>query len=754
VSEAAPAAPAAGDELLRAARYYAARGLFVFPLHETDDEGRCSCGKADCSSPGKHPRITDNLARASRSDEQIRAWWARWPRANIALSCGASGRVVVDVDVKDARGGGETWHELKTQLDGHKHDAGLEETAMVETPSGGFHAHYLAGVHRVGSKNDLLGAGIDVKAEGGYVLLPPSRIGGVQYAWVEEHGIEVTAALPAALAERLAFSAPRPRLRAVEGDDGAEEPITQGSRDDTLFRAACALRRRGHSRSEIQVLLEEMNKRCQPPLLGEELRHIAGSAMRYEPEAAPTRAPQSAPPATHSYTRSDAGNAELFGHLHGDAVRYDHTRGQWFVWAGHHWALDADGLVYRLAIGAARRRYADGASIADLTERQREAKFAIDSENRGRLDALLALARRMLPISTAGDGWDADPCALAVANGVVDLEDGVLRPGRPEELISRVSPVRYDPAARCPRWLRFLAEVFAGDEELVDWIWRFCGYALGGLTSEQCFLLLYGLGANGKSTFLNVLSALLGSYACNAPFSTFEAKGKGDIPNDLAALAGRRLVTSSETGANTPLNEARMKMLTGGDPVTARFLNREFFTFVPVAKIALAVNHKPRVRDFSPGFWRRVRLVPFEVRFEGAVADRDLEKQLFGELSGILAWAVAGYVEWRRRGLDPPAAVFSATAAYRSDSDPLAGFIAEACAASSEARLPGAAAWDAYGAWAAGQGLGEDERLSRPRFYKLLEEHFPKRHTKAGNVYLGVRLAGEAELTLGEAVKG
>ena len=184
-------------------------------------------------------------------------------------------------------------------------------------------------------------------------------------------------------------------------------------------------------------------------------------------------------------------------------MRYYHTRGQWFVWAGHHWVGDVDGLVYRLAIETARRRYADGAFIADLAERQREAKFAIDSENRERLEATLALARqaadhprrrRLGPRS-----W-----RLAVANGVIDLEDGELRPGRPEELINRTSPVRYEAAAGCPRWQQFLPEVFRGDAELIDWIWRFCGYLLTGLTSEQCFLLLYGLGANGKSTFLNV----------------------------------------------------------------------------------------------------------------------------------------------------------------------------------------------------------------------------------------------------------
>ena len=191
------------------------------------------------------------------------------------------------------------------------------------------------------------------------------------------------------------------------------------------------------------------------------------------------------------------------------------------------------------------------------------------------------------------------------------------------------------------------------------------------------FLCLLRRRCQRQEQAINVLRALLGLYAYNAPFATFESQARSQIPNDLAALVGRRLVSASETNPDTRLNEARMKMLTGGDPVTARFLNREFFTFVPVAKFILAVNHRPRIRDYSYGFWRRMRLIPFEARFEGEADDRGLEERLLGELSGILDWAVRGCLEWQRRGLEPPAAVQAATASYRTDSDPLAEFLAE-----------------------------------------------------------------------------
>lgn len=233
-------------------------------------------------------------------------------------------------------------------------------------------------------------------------------------------------------------------------------------------------------------------------------------------------------PSVRPFPRSDAGNAELFCELYGDELRYDHRRGIWHLWADHHWREDSDGEVYRRAVTAARRRFADAAAITDLDERGREAKFAITSENRQRLEAMLHLAARRLPIATSGEGWDADSQLLAVANGVLHLEAGRLHSGRPTEMISMASPVAYEPAAKCLRWERFLAEVFAGDDELVDWFWRLAGYLLSGETSEQCFFLLYGLGANGKSTLMNVLCALLGDYAYNAPFATFEAASRSD----------------------------------------------------------------------------------------------------------------------------------------------------------------------------------------------------------------------------------
>jgi putative DNA primase/helicase len=359
------------------------------------------------------------------------------------------------------------------------------------------------------------------------------------------------------------------------------------------------------------------------------------------------------PCSSSSFPQTDAGNAELFAHLYADRVRYDHRRGIWFMWDGHHWRQDGDGEVTRLAIAAARHRYQVAPRIVDTSARKKEADFAIQSENRTRIDAMLELAQCQIPISTEGESWNPEPMHFGVANGVIDLRTGILQPGRPADLVTYFTDVSFDRTTPCPRWEQFLAEIFPQDEDLMDWIWRVVGYLLTANTTAQCFFLCYGTGANGKSVFLNVLRALLGRYAYNAPFATFESQARSQIPNDLAAMVGRRLVTASETNEGSRLNEARVKMLTGRDPVTARFLNREFFTFVPVAKYFLAVNHKPLVKDYSYGFWRRVRLIPFLAQFREN-ADPLLEDTLLDELPGVLAWAVEGCLEGQRRGLGCP----------------------------------------------------------------------------------------------------
>jgi putative DNA primase/helicase len=295
----------------------------------------------------------------------------------------------------------------------------------------------------------------------------------------------------------------------------------------------------------------------------------------------------------------------------------------------------------------------------------------------------------------------------------------------------------YDPDATCPRWDRFLCEVFGADDALVGFVQRAVGYSLTGDTSEQCLFLCYGTGANGKGTLTHALHHVLGDYAYAMPFSTVELQQRSAIPNDLAALLNRRFVSASETNDGTRLNESRIKALTGGDPLTARFLHAEFFTFDPVGKYWLAVNHKPVVRDDSYAFWRRLRLIPFTETFR---VNKALGRTLRDAAPGILAWAVRGCLAWQEHGLDPPATVTRATADYAAESDVLRAFLDEATEPAPEEEVQASALFTHYRRWADRHGLSDRERLSATAFGRKARERFPARTVNGRRFYQDLRL--------------
>ena len=438
---------------------------------------------------------------------------------------------------------------------------------------------------------------------------------------------------------------------------------------------------------------------------------------------------------------TDAGNAELFAALYGHILRFDHARNRWLIWEEHRWAPDSDGEVRRLAKKAARVRYRTALDIEDLDLRGKTASYAVRSESRQRLDACLALARSEHPIADSGMTWDPDPYLLGVANGVVDLRTGMIRSGHPDDRLTMQVPVQYHVKAECPRWQQFLHQVFQRDGELIGFVQRALGYSLTGSVREQVLFLCHGTGSNGKSVFLDMLRKVLGDYAMNIPFTVLELQQRPSLTNDLASMAGRRLVTSSETNESTRLNEARIKALTGGDPITARFLYSESFTYEPVAKFWLAVNHLPRVRDDSYGFWRRVRVLPFNEQFTGDDADKGLPFKLLEELPGILNWGVQGALNWRLVGLAPPSAVMTATQAYRKDNDELDGFVADCCVVADGVRAEPGHLFSEYQRWSKEQGILERHRLGSRSFGTRIRERFGDSVSSNGKRYfLGIGL--------------
>ena len=359
------------------------------------------------------------------------------------------------------------------------------------------------------------------------------------------------------------------------------------------------------------------------------------------------------------------------------------------------------------------------------------------AKNMARIESALRAASTLAGLEWGKDvDLDADPYLLGCRNGVVDLRTGLLRPGKREERITKNCGIAFDANAECPQFMQFMSGIFGEDQELVDFVQRAFGYTLTGSTEEQKMFLLVGSGANGKSVLLESLRRVAGEYATATPFSTFEVR-RSEATNDVAALQGIRFVTASESEERAGLNEARVKSITGGDVVSARFLYGEFFSFKPVCKVWLATNSLPRVRGTDAGIWRRLLVIPFDVSFLGR-EDPHLLQKLTAESPGILNWAIRGCLSWHQDGLNPPRAVTERTESYRVDSDIVGQFIEQATEERDNARTPSQELYAAYRGWCEENG---HKPISHTRFGKTLtERRTEKARSAGGNVYIGIEL--------------
>jgi putative DNA primase/helicase len=439
--------------------------------------------------------------------------------------------------------------------------------------------------------------------------------------------------------------------------------------------------------------------------------------------------------------QTDLGNARLFAELHNSRFRFVPAARKWLVWSRGRWRADETGEARRAAKEIARRLLVEAAQREHEEQRKRALRWALTSQSEQRLRAMLTVAESEPELVLAADQLDADPWLLSVANGTLDLRTGTLRPHDPAQLISLGSEVIFDPTAACPRWLRFLEEVFDGDRELIEFVQRAAGYSLTGDTREHALFVLHGSGANGKSTLMETLERLPGGLARTSAFDTFMRTRDKGTRNDLARLQRARLVAASESGEGRRLDEATVKTLTGGDTIAARFLYGEFFEFRPEFKLWLVTNHRPRVDGDDDAIWRRLRLIPFEVSFIGR-EDRNLRPTLERELPAILAWAVQGCLAWQREGLGMAGAVESATREYREDEDVLGAFIEERCELGLAEEVEAATLRTAYEAFC--KELGERPLTASALGKRLARRGFRvHRGTAGGRLYRGLRLRGE-----------
>jgi len=415
---------------------------------------------------------------------------------------------------------------------------------------------------------------------------------------------------------------------------------------------------------------------------------------------------------------SDMGNSERLIDSYGTEIRYVVDWKRWIIWDGVRWATDSDLRINRYAREVVRKIYAE-ASAAPEDMRKAVAKWALASESERAVAAMVHMAQCTVAITS--EALDSDPNLLCCLNGVVDLQKGeLLKPIR-ENLITKQVPVRYDAEAPWPIWDAFLART-QPEDDMRAYLQAAVGYSLTGDVSEQCLFFLYGEGKNGKTTFIETISLLVGEYFTKTGSDSLMIKRYGgNTGHEVAALKSARLVTVSEISDGQQLDEGLVKDMTGGDTMTARHLYGDPFNFKAGFKLWLYGNVKPKIKGKEEGIWRRIKMIPFNVCIPPDQRDAHLADKLKGELSGILNWAIAGCLDWRANGLPEPQQMLDAVNKYRSEQDALAGFIADTCIIdrSPSSRVTKKALWEAYQQYIATSG--EPGYESNRAFFKEID---------------------------------
>ncbi len=427
-----------------------------------------------------------------------------------------------------------------------------------------------------------------------------------------------------------------------------------------------------------------------------------------------------------SFHLTDAGNGERFATQHGEKMRYCWSWGKWLYYDDKRWNAEI-GIekANQLAVQTARSIAHEGENSDGREDRGNYLEWSYQSESVARLNAMLSAARSVKPISSYVGQFDTDPWLLNCLNGTIDLKTGTLRQHSPADMITKLAPVQYDPKAKLKLWGNFLRTATANDKSMLEFLQVAVGYSATGSTAEEKLFFIHGPAASGKSTFCETIKATLGDYAATANFESFIRRSQvGGPRNDIAKLAGARFVVSIEVDEGKRLAEGLVKMLTGGDSVSARFLYKEEFTFMPQFKLWLAANDVPKVKDTDEALWRRILRVPFEHTIPKQERDPKVKSTLRAtKIAGpaILAWIVRGCLKWQERGLKVPEVIEQSTDEYRQSQDPLREFYEDVCVFEPTAIVPVKDLRAAYESWGEDVGIKAKYLLGRAAFNARLE---------------------------------
>lgn len=604
---------------------------------------------------------------------------------------------VIDLDCK---GGAQGFQTADLLLDVYP-----RTYARVRTPSQGVH-DYVVSVNSTTIRH----GGIDLQSNGMFVWLPGTTKtrGAASYVLESQQLQRVDWSDDSAAIFYSAFAGMRAAstgTAAGGGDWGRPgEPITTG-RHATLVAYTMHLAKKGFDQARIVRMVEERSLDCAPPWPYGPIAHEV--VTKWLPTAlAKLTASGWTPPSL--YEKTDIGNAErLRDHEQGN-IRYARGVG-WLQWNGSYWAYLDEEEVTGMAISNSKRimEEARQSPEPDPKIKGRGIAWAERSQMMEHVTKCVAALRGLEGVRLNPDLLDGRLDILGVANGTVELRTGRLRPASKDDFITKALTVDYRPDAKYGEWARFLESCHAGQEEMVDYLQLLTGYGVTGAVSEQCFIMLVGKGANGKSVFTDALTRVFKQISRTAAIQTFlqhKASGGSGHSSDLAALRGARLVFTSESNQGDRLDEAKMKLLTGSEQVTAREAYGKQFEFQPQFLLFMSSNALPNIYDASDGTWRRLKLVNWPHSF-AKNPDKGLPDRLRLEDEGILAWAVDGARMWYAHGNIPvPGVVSDAVDRYREDQDVLDGFLPGVLAQDPDGFIANVAVYKLYREWCDDEG--------------------------------------------------
>lgn len=412
-------------------------------------------------------------------------------------------------------------------------------------------------------------------------------------------------------------------------------------------------------------------------------------------------------------------------------LAYCHTEGCWFEYSGSVWTRCRVPVAFAYARSMARAMSSHVKSPGSLQKLRY-------------MDAIITLAARDERIAKSSENWDRDPWLLGTPAGTVDLVTGKTRVAVAADFITRTTAVSPAASAYCPKWMAFMKEATAGDEDLIRFLQQIAGYALTGSTKEQSLFFIYGPGGNGKGIYVNTIAAILGDYATTAVMNTFTASKNERHTTDLAMLRGARLVTASETSQGAKWDQQRIAALTGEDMITARFMRRDNFTFRPEFTLVIVGNYKPSLSSVDDAMRRRFNIIPFT--HKPARPDHNLYEHLRPEWPGILKWMIEGCLDWQADGLQRANSVVETTERYFYDEDTIKHWLEDECEVEMDNPHINAASSELFKSWSGFCKRGGEYAGDQKTFKNAMEKvGFSYKRTKAGIICHGVRLKPQYE---------